>query len=755
MDVSVKTEFPEGRYCYFVTVDATEDGNPVFPYVFGPSYNSVVDIWNLDENAIQQNIPTGVVRFRDPYENVDIDVERAPNASTNALTLENGDVLLFEVEDENRDGIISQDETDDPDQIFEESPLQLFDYFPSVRLDSKVDIEVETITKFEDASVTGFTIEDPGTSYQVDDILIFDNAGTDGTGVSARVSKVNGEVVSSYTFENIEDTYYGVLTTSVSHNIIPGDQIFVDYTPVMDSTNKQFVVRQLKGIEDIVINQTGSGYDDEIPPTIKIDGDGNSASLQAVVSQVGSIEQVNIINSGSSYTKDPRVIISHPQIFKKADYYVSLLSNQNYVKINDSYINSDKELYVCGKTLDANNNEVAFVAKFSELGIKEWEKSLESQVGETYTEFIRMDVRGDAIWLVGENKPNASILAVYNPDVFLAKYTQSEDGLSATLDFQKGYAGISGSTRADYVTSIKAYSDSRYIIGGYTNTNSANPFDAFIASIDSTGGFAAKRKIATATGSEKLTDLIVLGDSVYFIMEVANNSSATDVRLSLGKATIGTSIITVDWTKEISNTLYSYLDTSLVIDEFNEIYVTATTRLKSNNTTKDGFWVGKFDTDGDLIWNYRYAAPTGNTIQAANRTVIDIFGELNVAYTRTDDTTGYKTVDTVKIDYDGKMVKQTNNAFTINNIEGLNVYALAVDNSGDVYPMGQTSWNRNEFIFPFSSGETTDITAHYTPTFLSTGESVRFLAELLLFRVIKLHLLHLGKMLQSRCPQHN
>ena len=347
-------------------------------------------------------------------------------------------------------------------------------------------------------------------------------------------------------------------------------------------------------------------------------------------------------------------------------------------------------------------------------------------------------------------------LQCYNPDVFLAKYTQSEDGLSATLDFQKGYAGISGSTRADYVTSIKAYSDSRYIIGGYTNTNSANPFDAFIASIDSTGGFAAKRKIATATGSEKLTDLIVLGDSVYFIMEVANNSSATDVRLSLGKATIGTSIITVDWTKEISNTLYSYLDTSLVIDEFNEIYVTATTRLKSNNTTKDGFWVGKFDTDGDLIWNYRYAAPTGNTIQAANRTVIDIFGELNVAYTRTDDTTGYKTVDTVKIDYDGKMVKQTNNAFTINNIEGLNIHALAVDNSGDVYPMGQTSWNRNEFIFPFSSGETTDITAHYTPTFLSTGESVRFLAEaFVLFRVIKLHLLHLGKMLQSRCPQHN
>ena len=44
-------------------------------------------------------------------------------------------------------------------KFFEESPLQLFDYFPKVKLDSKVDIEVETITKFEDASVTGFIIE--------------------------------------------------------------------------------------------------------------------------------------------------------------------------------------------------------------------------------------------------------------------------------------------------------------------------------------------------------------------------------------------------------------------------------------------------------------------------------------------------------------------------------------------------------------------------------------------------------------------
>ena len=252
-------DFPEGRYCYFVTIDATENGNPIFPYVIGPSFNSVVDVWNLSADAVQQNIPTGVVRYRDPYENVDIDVDRVPNASTAALTTEDGEVLLFEVEDENRDGVITQDEIDDPDQMYEEAPLQLFDYFPKVKFDSKVDIEVETTTKFEDASVTGFTIENSGKNYQVNDRLVFNNADTDGTGVSARVSKIKGENVAAYSFENISGSNYGVLQTGTPHNLVPNDTVYIDYTPIMQNTNKTFIVRQYKGIEEIVIDQRGSG----------------------------------------------------------------------------------------------------------------------------------------------------------------------------------------------------------------------------------------------------------------------------------------------------------------------------------------------------------------------------------------------------------------------------------------------------------------------------------------------------------------
>ena len=179
--------------------------------------------------------------------------------------------------------------------------------------------------------------------------------------------------------------------------------------------------------------------------------------MEAVVTSVGSIENVNIINSGWGYTSNPRVILSHPQVFKKADYYIAKFSNAQYVKVNDVYVNSDKEVYLCGKTKDSSGNAVAFLTKLSASGVKEWDKTLELVSGQEESEFIRLFVDGHDIWVVGENKPNSSILSQYNPDIVLAKYVEASNGLSATLSFQKGYAGISGSTRADHITCCLLY----------------------------------------------------------------------------------------------------------------------------------------------------------------------------------------------------------------------------------------------------------------------------------------------------------
>ena len=38
----------------------------------------------------------------------------------------------------------------------EEATLQIYDYFPQVSEESRVDIEVETTTQFEDAQIDGF-----------------------------------------------------------------------------------------------------------------------------------------------------------------------------------------------------------------------------------------------------------------------------------------------------------------------------------------------------------------------------------------------------------------------------------------------------------------------------------------------------------------------------------------------------------------------------------------------------------------------
>jgi len=334
-------------------------------------------------------------------------------------------------------------------------------------------------------------------------------------------------------------------------------------------------------------------------------------------------------------------------------------------------------------------------------------------------EFEKLLLDGNDVYVLGHNRPNQSVQDSYNPDVVFAKYTQSADGLDATLSFQKAYAGISGSTRADNVTSLIKLSSDRFVIGGFTNTNSVNPQDGFVAVLDTAGTFVSKRKFATNTASEKVVDLLENDGDLYFLMEVADSAASNDISLVLGRASVSTTRITIESLNKVTNSVYSFIDSSFTVDEYNEFYITSTLRQKSDNATRDSFWIGKFDTAADLIWNRRYVAPS-REINVVNKTAIDIFGDLNIAYTEENITTGQLSASSVKVNYKGEIVNHTTNKFntensTDNNIEGISAYAIDVDNSGDVYIFGQTSVNRNEFIFDFSQTDTaTDKTNHYT-----------------------------------------
>ena len=63
--------------------------------------------------------------------------------------------------------------------------------------------------------------------------------------------------------------------------------------------------------------------------------------------------------------------------------------------------------------------------------------------------------------------------------------------------------------------------------------------------------------------------------------------------------------------------------------------------------------------------NKDYKLPSKSKL---NQTRSDIFGDLNVAFTRANNTDTLTTVDTVKIGYDGKIKNHTTTQFTANRI---------------------------------------------------------------------------------------
>ena len=79
-------------------------------------------------------------------------------------------------------------------------------------------------------------------------------------------------------------------------------------------------------------------------------------------------------------------------------------------------------------------------------------------------------------------------------------------------------------------------------------------------------------------------------------MEIAANPTAADVDVAVAKIVFGVNSITTTWIKQYANSLYSILNASIDIDEFKELYITGGLRLKSDDVTADGFWVGKIDS---------------------------------------------------------------------------------------------------------------------------------------------------------------
>ena len=721
-------EYPEGTYAYFVSIDASEAGLPIFPYICGPQLYSQPDTWNYSQDAVQTNIPADVVRFRDPYEDVDIDIDRTPNQDTDTLVTELGDEFIFEIEDTNRDGVISTLEENELNYISEEPVLQLFDYYPRVSTRSQVDIEIDTTTKFEDAKISGFVVENPGISYKVNDKLFFDNADTGGYGASAKVESVKGISVSQYTSSMSGDSPLAKITTADEHDLRVGDEIIVDSIPIIDQTNKTFRVKVVAGVETVTISQQGLGYNEDIPPNYEIvSGTGQDFRLQLVREESGAVNNVNIINSGSAYSASspPEVRVSHPQRYKKANYALTLLDEnsniEKIVKIKDIAIADDRTFYVVGEADDLDGDSAGLIAKFNSDGRLLWTRTmapLQPASGNKRCVFNKIYLENTSphsIYVVGETIPNAVNLT-YNPDLVVAKFTSGFDGFNnptAVPVWQREIAGISGSTRRDYITSLTIDSDGQIYIGGTTDTNSPNPNDMWIALLDTQGAIKEKRKICTTSGSEQMTDLkFVSNDTCIF---VGVNDPAGTGEIVVGETYYDTATIEVQWSRQFGNTSYRFSNPRITVDDYGSRYVTATA-YSIANTKNVGILYMKFaPTDYKTPSVVKMLAPnaTFEDIQSTG-VQFDIFGNVDVgAYVK------YAFNDHRAIIF--KVSWNTSNILTASSVKqvsgiGFQPTTVTNDNSGDTLIAGDKIESNELFISNFESTVNEDETFNNTLT---------------------------------------
>lgn len=686
-------EYPDGIYAYFVSI--TSAGLASFPYIIGPSFYSVPDSWNLNQFAVQSNIPTGIVRYRDPFENVDVDIERSANEQTNAITLENGDFLVFDVEDENRDGVISQDEIDDPDIVFEENKLQIFDYFPKIDVSSRVDIEVNTTTKFEDAKVSGFLIENPGINYQVGDFLVFDDSGTEGYGASGAVDRIEGEAISSYTYEYsaATDSYFGVITTSAPHNLEVGNTVFVETTPQMEPTSKTISMITVSGLEEIVVDRTGIGYNDDVPPVVEIEtAVGSGAEVSTQPTTTGVIDTINIINSGSGYSSEnpPRIRISPPQVQARSNYYGTLLLNGTSVIIN-KMISVDKNIYAVGHTVGSSGDTHGIILKLNAEGFLIWSKSLTPTVPslETkYCSFVSVVKSGTTIYVVGNTRPNPQLSNTFNPDIILAKWEENITGTDATLSWQRGFAGISGVNRADYATDLAIFGEG-VVVCGYTNTNSSHTFDALMMYVDKNASTITRRKITSLSTEDRFYQVRVSSSNgIYLIGKALTN-------IYVAHASFVGNKFSVNWSKTISVPNLDIEDISAVIDDYDEIYITGTYH-DTSTSTRNKMVVVKLSSDATVKFYKSITFPNTSTLKATPANY-DIFDVLNIGASVID-TNGDRVSYFAKIKYDGTIIN-VNKLESSGNGEGITTTAVFGDVSGDPVVASQIYRNRTQFLY--------------------------------------------------------
>jgi hypothetical protein len=267
-------EFPNGTYAYFagITTSSSELYEPKFPYFIGNKYNYVPLVENIDSNIdqsfdfnnstlIRNTLP---YKVNDAYSGSDFIIE--PNEISNQISV------------------------------------------------------VEYTSK---GSVDSFDIIQPGQGYRINDLLEFDNTGTNGGGLSAYVSKIEGKSINKIdtTVEYFPDTIFTwkndstiIVKTNKIHGLIDNDNVRIT------GINSESLSTLIGGEHNISVEETSVTllsnvpinpilldnnsidiYVSSVPTTISVGDSVGIGTVTEVVSVLNVFRENNVIrvNRGS------------------------------------------------------------------------------------------------------------------------------------------------------------------------------------------------------------------------------------------------------------------------------------------------------------------------------------------------------------------------------------------------------------------------------------------------------------------------
>lgn len=290
----VTPDFPNGTYAYFTTLDSSF--RPRFPYIIGKEFYCVPDDWNFKTTSIHSNLPKNVVRYRAPYESLDIDYTRRITSTKPFLFLQEDGLSYILLEDR-----ISYIES--------EPSLEVFDYFP--RIVDKPQLSVKNTEHRSASSIDYFYIEDPGKDYKVSDKINFDNTDTGGYGASAKISHVVGVGISSVVTEQFKKINYSNLNGQLSNlSTIYGSKSGAGATIIyVDYLNSNFYTRNT----GLVSGETlYTDYQSSVSTGITASTETSLSlgySSRTLTTSIGRIDTTIRVSSGVSFNVNDNLLI--------------------------------------------------------------------------------------------------------------------------------------------------------------------------------------------------------------------------------------------------------------------------------------------------------------------------------------------------------------------------------------------------------------------------------------------------------------